>query len=495
MSQIGGWGGILCGRNSKMSSITAWPLFLLFFSETGVICETKGMRLAERKPNRYLAWTRGWRPIYGGLITSVQGLATWAGHIRSAEREVRYGSSRGARQLADLTTPTLERTCGSDDRFMGPAKRRVRKRRTVGSVQPQRHSSKRERKRKNIVAVDLFCGAGGLTRGLLDAGIQVVAGYDTDEACRFPYVHNNAPVEFTKRSVSSIKGEELLKLYPSGSWRVLVGCAPCQPFSKYTQGFEPACDEKWGLLRHFGRLVRHAKPHVVSMENVPELQRHGIFHEFVKRLEALGFAVSFSVIFCPDYGIPQQRSRLVLFASRLGRIEMMARTHTVNRYPTVRAAIGHLPKLAAGKTSPEDALHRTSRLSPLNLQRMQASRPGGTWRDWDEELRAKCHRKRKGKTYPSVYGRMEWDMVAPTITTQFYGFGNGRFGHPEQDRAISLREGAVLQTFSDDYRFVEEGGKYHIKTIGRLIGNAVPVRLGEVIGKTIKSHLSDHEER
>jgi DNA (cytosine-5)-methyltransferase 1 len=229
------------------------------------------------------------------------------------------------------------------------------------------------------------------------------------------------------------------------------------------------------------------------MENVSELRRHSIFHEFVNRLEAAGYETTFSVVSCPDYGVPQHRSRLVLFASLLGPLCISPPTHAPDRYPTVHMAIGHLPKLKAGKASSADALHRSSSLSPLNLRRIRASLPGGTWRDWDKDLVAPCHRKRKGKTYPSVYGRMAWDSPSPTITTQFFGFGNGRFGHPEQNRAISLREGALLQTFPPDYEFVEPGRTYYLKTIGRLIGNAVPVRLGEVIGKSIGGHLDEYE--
>lgn len=365
----------------------------------------------------------------------------------------------------------------------------------AGPASTQKRAPYRGRTKKaaDIVAVDLFCGAGGLTRGLLDAGIRVVAGYDIAEECRYPYEHNNHPVVFKKESVSDITGQQLSALYPDGCWRVLVGCAPCQPFSKYTQGLDSTADEKWGLLHHFARLVEEVTPDVVSMENVPELRRHAIFDEFVTRLKALRYQVASSVVFCPDYGIPQQRNRLVLFASRLGPIGIVPPTHTRDRYPTVRMAIGQLTELAAGKASLEDALHRSSKLSSVNLQRICASQPGGTWRDWDRNLRAACHRKKKGKTYPSVYGRMEWDSPSPTITTQFFGFGNGRFGHPEQDRAISLREGAMLQTFPPDYEFVEGGGEYYFKAIGRLIGNAVPVRLGEIIGKSIGAHLDEYE--
>ena len=363
----------------------------------------------------------------------------------------------------------------------------------LGLQRAELRSKDRKGRRKDIVAVDLFCGAGGLTRGLLDSGIQVVAGYDIAQECQYPYEHNNRPANFKRKSVSDVTVEELSSLYPRDCWRVLVGCAPCQPFSRYTQGLDNASDQKWGLLRHFARLAEGLKPDVISMENVPDLQRHKIFHEFVSRLEAVGYETTSSVVFCPNYGIPQQRSRLVLFASSFGPIPIIPPKQAAGQCPTVRITIGHLPTLEAGRAWPANPLHRSSSLSPMNLRRMRASRPGGTWRDWDRELIAACHRKKKGKTYPSVYGRMEWDSASPTITTQFFGFGNGRFGHPEQDRAISLREGALLQTFSPDYEFVEPGTTYYMKVIGRLIGNAVPVRLGEVIGETIGGHVREYE--
>jgi DNA (cytosine-5)-methyltransferase 1 len=156
---------------------------------------------------------------------------------------------------------------------------------------------------------------------------------------------------------------------------------------------------------------------------------------------------------------------------------------------TVREAIGHLPALNAGDTYEGDAMHRACKLSPLNVRRIRASQPGGNWRDWPTGLVAACHRQESGQTYPSVYGRMEWDRPSPTITTQFFGFGNGRFGHPEQDRAITLREGAILQSFPEDYEFAPEDQATSFATLGRLIGNAVPVRLGEAIGRSINKHL------
>jgi len=156
-----------------------------------------------------------------------------------------------------------------------------------------------------------------------------------------------------------------------------------------------------------------------------------------------------------------------------------------------REAIGHLRALNAGEAAPGDKLHVTSTLSDKNLERIKASKPGGTWRDWPEHLVADCHRTESGRTYASVYGRMEWDKPAPTMTTQCYGFGNGRFGHPEQNRAISLREAAILQSFPRNYAFIPHDGPVSLRILGRLIGNAVPVELGRAIARSINSHLAN----
>ena len=358
------------------------------------------------------------------------------------------------------------------------------------SLKSQSIGKRRANSQKKLVtAVDLFCGAGGLTRGLLNAGVGVAAGFDIDPECRYPYEHNNNNVAFNLKSIVDLSAGELAAYYPRGHTRILVGCAPCQPFSKYTQGVNAHDDDKWGLLNEFARLVRELKPEIISMENVPEVQRHSVFAAFISTLEDIGYYVCHQEAFCPDFGIPQQRKRLVLLASLLGPIGLL-KPKNANTHVTVREAIAHLPKLQAGDTDSGDVMHRTSRLSPLNLSRILASRPGGSWRDWPSDLVAKCHRKKSGQTYPSVYGRMEWDKPSPTITTQFFGFGNGRFGHPEQNRAISLREGAILQSFPEGYEFVSKNQPVSFSTLGRLIGNAVPVKLGEAIGHSIRHHLT-----
>ena len=349
---------------------------------------------------------------------------------------------------------------------------------------------------KSYSIVDLFCGAGGLTHGLALEGFHIAAGIDSDPACRYPYEHNNPGTRFIGKKIEDVSPEDLKALYPENTTRILVGCAPCQPFSSYTNSIDKSKkdENKWGLLYRFGKYVETLQPVVVSMENVPNLVRFDggrVLDDFLSILKSNGYHVSIAIVKCTDYGIPQMRERLVLLASRVGKIDLIPPTHTQASYRTVRETIGKLPALEAGESNHADPLHRASTLSPLNMRRMKASRPNGTWRDWPEELRASCHKKDSGKTYPGVYGRMTWSEPSPTITTQCFGFGNGRFGHPEQDRALSLREAALLQTFPIDYQFVEPGGEYRIKTIGRLIGNAVPVDLGRVIAKSIAKHLDE----
>lgn len=339
--------------------------------------------------------------------------------------------------------------------------------------------------------IDLFCGAGGLSHGFKLEGFDVVAGVDFDDKCRFPFeINNDAP--FLLEDVATIDATSLNARFSPGLPRILVGCAPCQPFSKYSQGRE---DGRWQLLEHFSRLICEMQPDIVSMENVPRLQNFKgskVFDSFVRALRNNDYFVDWKIAYCPDYGIPQSRSRLVLLASRYGPPGVPTPTHTSDRYPTVRHTIGGLPPILAGEGDEEDPLHRSSALSQANQKRIRASRPGGSWRDWSKDLVTDCHRKPTGKGYSSVYGRMNWDEPAPTMTTQFFGFGNGRFGHPEQDRAISLREGALIQTFPPDYAFVPEGRKVEMKTIGRLIGNAVPVDLGRAIARRIRDHLREY---
>ena len=338
-----------------------------------------------------------------------------------------------------------------------------------------------------INAVDLFCGAGGLTHGLQAGGVKVLAGIDFDPECEYPYVNNNS-AQFILADISKVKAAEVESFFPSNGYRLLAGCAPCQAFSSYTQGKQMPKYEKWSLVYHFLRLATEVQPDFLTMENVANLANEKIFDIFIKRLESLHYHVWHSIVDCSLYGVPQKRRRLVLLASKIKAVQLIEPLYATPI--TVRESIGGMSPLRAGESSQSDVLHKASSLTPLNKKRIRASKAGGTWRDWPSELVAECHKSKSGKSYPSVYGRMKWDSVSPTITTQFYGFGNGRFGHPEQDRALSLREGAILQTFPLDYKFTHPSKTIPTRTIGRLIGNAVPVKLGEAIAKSIIGCLS-----
>ena len=360
----------------------------------------------------------------------------------------------------------------------------------VGESAPSPRPAAARKLRRRGSVVDIFCGAGGLTHGFRLEGFDVVAGIDADEACRFAYEHNNqAP--FIRRDAAGLAASDVAELFYTGEPTILVGCAPCQPFSKYNQKND---DPKWRLVGRFAELICEVRPDVVSMENVPRLvdfQGGSVLRAFVDALERAGYEVWHEVAYLPDYGAPQRRSRLVLLASKHGKIELEKPSRHPAEYATVADTISMLPPLAAGEVSSTDALHRASAMSPTNLARIRASTPGGSWKTWDAELVADCHRAPTGKGYRSVYGRMRADLPSPTITTQFFGFGNGRFGHPSQDRGLSLREGALLQSFPRDYSFLPPGVEVRFKTLGRMIGNAVPVCLARAIARSIDNHIEE----
>ena len=343
-----------------------------------------------------------------------------------------------------------------------------------------------------ISAVDLFCGVGGLTYGLSQADIDVRLGVDIDPASQHPFEKNN-DAAFLLADVSTLEAETITKSFVSGTTTLLAGCAPCQPFSTYSQKAkrdgkarqDRGHKDDWRLVERFGELIEEIQPDLVTMENVPPLLRAPVYKRLLRSLN--GYWVDAQVIDCQTIGLPQTRKRLVLIASRLGRIQL---PQFERKQKSVRSTIGGLPPLQAGGMDSSDRIHRASALSDINLKRIRASIPGGTWRDWPKELKAACHIRDTGATYPSVYGRMKWDEPSPTITTQSFGYGNGRFGHPEQDRAISLREAAMLQGFPRKYSFLPDNEPVSFATLGRLIGNAVPVTLGEAIGEVLVEHVA-----
>lgn len=356
---------------------------------------------------------------------------------------------------------------------------------------------KRASSRKSVKVVDLYCGIGGLSHGLVLEGLDVVAGIDNDKTCKYGFEKNNG-AQFIHKDISRFTVKELRELFRGASVRVLVGCAPCQPYSSLSRRklSKKEARRRWYPMYRFMTLVKRVKPEIVSMENVPDLsdtRKYPVFDEFVRALEAFNYKVSFKKVDASRYGVPQKRQRLVLLASRLGPISLIAETHAAEDVLSVKEVIGKLPRLADGKAHPADTLHRASKLSETNRKRIAATpKNGGSATSWPKRLIPKCYRKRSGRSYMvTVYGRMRWNDPAPTITTQFMTLGTGRFGHPTQNRAISLREAAIFQSFPAYYEFAP-GNDVTVEHAARHIGNAVPVLLGRAIGKTIKNHIRQH---
>jgi DNA (cytosine-5)-methyltransferase 1 len=349
---------------------------------------------------------------------------------------------------------------------------------------------------KEYAVIDLFCGIGGLTHGFIKEQFFVSAGVDFDESCRYAYEKNNN-AKFIYKDITKLSASELNSLYPANKRKILVGCAPCQPFSIFNHknnnnAEEQEKDKKWRLLYSFADLIEATRPEIVSMENVPQLRTFNngqVFNDFVERLKKNGYKVSYNIYNAQDYGVPQRRKRLILLASKHSKIELIPPTHTEKDYVTVRKAIGHLPKVKDGEHCKNDFVHYSRKLASITKKRIKATTEGGGWQDWDESLLLECHKKEGGQMYRSVYGRMSWNDVAPTMTTYCIGLNNGRFGHPEQDRAISLREAAILQSFPEDYDLIEPDTPFRAQILARHIGNAVPVGLGQAIARSIKNHI------
>jgi DNA (cytosine-5)-methyltransferase 1 len=346
-----------------------------------------------------------------------------------------------------------------------------------------------------IKAIDFFCGAGGLTRGLLDAGIEVIMGIDFRGSCRETYEKNNPPARFKQCDLRNLSFTDLRREINGLPLKHLlfVACAPCQPFSK--QRTEAKNKDQRTLLGYFTRIIEEFQPGFVLVENVPGIAKvkgNSTYKRFISTLNRLGYHYDSANLDAKNYGVPQTRRRHIVLASKLTRILIPEPTHGPERIPyvTVRMAIGHFPPIKAGDNHPLVPNHRASCLSALNLERLQNTPPdGGNRNDWPENLYLPCHRgKYKGHT--DVYGRMWWDRPAPALTCKCHSLSNGRYGHPDQNRAISLREAAALQTFPENYIFYGSSKEEY----GDQIGNAVPVRLAKEIGRSIitSAFLSDH---
>ena len=343
----------------------------------------------------------------------------------------------------------------------------------------------------DVALADFFSGCGGTTRGFADTGISPLLAVDWDRDAVATFRMNFPGTAVIERDIRELGVDEVRGLLrPSaGSVTLFAGCAPCQPFASHHKK-SPGPDSRSFLLIEFLRFVKAFNPELIFMENVPGMQRvsasEGPFAEFVGELSSTHH-VSYDVICSADYGVPQTRRRLVLLASRLGPISLPAPTHgqaTGRPRSTVREWIGSLPAIMAGQEYPAISGHRAMRLSALNLERIRATPEGGDRRDWPARLWPNCHRDGfNGHT--DVYGRLSWDKPAPALTTRCISYSNGRFGHPTQDRALSAREAARLQTFPPSFEFT--GG---LTSQAKQIGNAVPVVLAQHFGRHLVEHVA-----
>lgn len=349
-----------------------------------------------------------------------------------------------------------------------------------------------ESSREVPIVVDFFSGCGGTSAGLRAAGMRIAAAVDFDAAASETYRINFPSAQFLRADVRKLEPSVFDHFLAHDGPLVFSACAPCQPYSSMRPSGAPTRKQERSLLLTLLPFMDRLRPDALVVENVPGLQKApggSTWNRFLRYLERSGYSVCWKVIDCRDYGVPQRRKRLVLLASRHGTIEFPEPTHGTADQPhsSVREWIGHLPPIQAGETHPGDPLHRSGALGELNLRRIQALSEGGSRSEWPPDLWLDCHRRSKG--HQDAYGRMKYDDAAPVLTTKCTDITNGRYGHPTQDRAISPREAALLQTFPPDFEFVGS-----LKSVTRQIGNAVPVLVSQVMGEHLVQHLNTRRD-
>ena len=342
---------------------------------------------------------------------------------------------------------------------------------------------------------DFFCGCGGSSAGLKAAGMEIAFGLDNDPDAERTFRANFPNAAFLSDDIANVPASALDNVVDASAGHPLLfnACAPCQPFSRQRNFAAPSDDGRLELLGHWSRFVRRFRPELIFFENVPGLRDGSlgaeVFERLIQSLRKLDYSREHDVVRSQDYGVPQRRARLVLVASVFGPVAFPARTHGQDaqhaEYATVGQWISALPAISAGETHPHVPNHRAARLSPLNLRRIQATPPGGGWRDLPPDLLPESRKSGFGG-FTDVYGRLKWDAPAPALTTRCISYSNGRFGHPRQDRAISVREAARLQTFPLDFVFTGS-----LNSQARQVGNAVPALLAQRFGESIAGHLAE----
>ena len=348
-------------------------------------------------------------------------------------------------------------------------------------------------------AVEIFSGGGGLAVGLREAGFRTVAAVEVEPHAAATFKANHPTVQVFQQDIRTMTGEMILPL-ASGRVDALAACPPCQGFSSLTSKWRRD-DQRNALVSEVGRLAAEIRPRAIMMENVPGLAKKGmpLLDELMTTLTDLGYETNWSVLQVANYGVPQRRRRLVLLAGLGFTIPMPTPTHSrtgddgLPKWRTVRETIGDMDEPITFPEAKERGgaqavdWHVVRQLSPANVERLKRSNPGGNWEDIPEELRVRCHQDGY-KGFPNVYGRMVWDEPSGTITAGCTTLSKGRFGHPEKDRTISLREAALLQTFPLDYRFETP----YFERACEIVGNALPCVFAEAIARRVFDELVTH---
>ncbi|MBW4491231.1 MAG: DNA cytosine methyltransferase [Trichocoleus desertorum ATA4-8-CV12] len=351
-----------------------------------------------------------------------------------------------------------------------------------------------------FTAIDIFAGGGGLTVGLKRAGFQVVGAVEIEPHAFATYKANHPEVQAYKQDVRTIRGEDLRACSPTNEVDLLSGCPPCQGFSSLTYRYRRA-DPRNQLVLEMGRLVTEVQPRIVMMENVAGLPDRGkeLFDEFIQHLKTLGYLPTWDVLQVADYGVPQSRRRLVLLAGKGFPVDLPKPTHSrtgedgLSPWKTLREAIGNMPKphvladIQAAGGPLQFNWHVVRALSEMTIKRLQATKPGESRMKIPVELRPACHQHRT-EGFNNVYGRLDWDQVCGTVTSGCTTVSKGRFGHPDEDRTISVREAALIQTFPINYIFDTP----YMDHVCEIVGNALPCDFAEVVAQQCIKALDEY---
>lgn len=350
-----------------------------------------------------------------------------------------------------------------------------------------------------LTAVDLFSGGGGLTVGLKRAGFRVVGAVEIETHAVATYRANHKKVHVFDQDITGVSGSDLTGLSPTGRISLIAGCPPCQGFSSLTSKYRRS-DPRNELIRQMARLVAEIGPDAVMVENVPGLSRKGkaLFDEFLGKLDKLGYVPNYDVLQVANYGVPQNRRRLVLLAGKGFKIELPSPTHSrcgdggLPAWKTLRGAIWGMPAPITLSQSrdmggPQAAnWHVVRDITAPNAERLKHAKPGKHWKTMPEDVRPPCH-KNVETGYSNVYGRMDWDQVPVTMTGGCTTLSKGRFGHPEEMRTVSVREAARIQTFPDSYVIATPYMDYACQ----IVGNALPCDFAERVARQCYAALQE----